>query len=91
MHVDKKLSMLIVSASLLGGIIGGGVGGALGSFASHEEGGRHHERKGMERDQESDDYSDREMNDGNAETLQTEQVANPTQVPVVTASTTKVN
>ena len=92
MHLDKKLIMIIVSSALVGGIIGGGIGGAIGSMASHEEGGRHRERGGMEQggwQKDSSEGGANEAQEGNAP--QTEQVTNTTQpqTQVVSASTTK--
>jgi hypothetical protein len=89
MHLDKKLITIIVSSALIGGIIGGGIGGAIGSFASQEEGSS--ERRGNERMMgwnNNSYYGD--VNEGEENSVpQRLQVSNPTQVPVVTASTTK--
>jgi hypothetical protein len=89
MQLDKKLITIIISSAFVGGIIGGGIGGALGSFTSQEEGGRHYEPRDMERNDKQDNYSDGETNDDTGIAPQTGQVVNLTQVPDVTASTTK--
>ena len=65
-----------------------GIGCAIVSAVGQEVDGRSGEYRNMKGEQ--DGYSDGETNDNNSKAPQTGQVANPTQVPPLTSSTTRV-